>query len=730
MEEKDKDQEVSKTPEETKIEEPQTENTVSNSDDGLSEADKTKSYWKETPFDQMEKVKPTSFAGLDANKPDDSNNESNDKKTKEKKKTNPDDYWRPRYNDKSSGYNNSNGNGGNGGNKGYRPQNDGDNPFSSKKNRVGLIVFAVLIIIFAFTLFNQGASTPEISYSNFKILVENGKVKTANIKNSTIIEFTATDGGTYKTRIPYYDEELLNYLEQYSVDVRGSDQDISILSLIIQLVPWIIFIGFTIMLLKQSSGNGQLMQFGKSHAKQYSDKDIKVKFKDVAGQKEAKYELQEVVEFLKNPKKFEAIGAKIPKGVLLVGPPGTGKTLLAKAVAGEAGVSFFHTSGSDFVEMFVGMGAARVRDLFDQGRKHAPCILFIDEIDAVGRSRGSGLGGGHDEREQTLNQILVEMDGFDTTSGVIVIAATNRADVLDPALLRPGRFDRQVAISLPDIQEREDILKIHAAKVKLGPDVDLSIIARATSGASGADLANLVNEAALYATRANRSTVSLKDFEEARDKMVLGVARKSHVMTAEDKKLTAYHEAGHALLFYYLEDIDPLYKVTIIPHGNAGGVTMGLPENDQSYMKKSTLLSHIKMAMGGYIAEKMLNGQTSTGPSSDIKQATEIARRMVTEFGMSKLGFISLGSEGEPLFLGREIAQHKDYSEETARQIDAEVNSILDECMKDATRILEENRDQLDTLANELIAKETLDDREVRALLGFEQIGPKNSDIS
>ncbi len=735
MEEKDKDQEVSKAPEETKIEEPQTENSANNSannsDDGLSEADKTKSYWKETPYDQMEKVKPTSFAGIDAKKTEDSNKESKGKK--EKKKTNPDDYWRPKYNDRSgsSGNSNGNGNGGRGnGNNGYRPQNDGDNPFSSRKNRIGLIVFAVLIIIFAFTLFNQGASTPEVSYSNFKILVENGKVKSANIKNSTNIEFVATDGGTYKTRIPYYDDELLSYLEQYNVDVRGSDQDISILSLIIQLIPWIIFIGFTIMLLKQSTGNGQLMQFGKSHAKQYSDKDIKVKFKDVAGQKEAKYELQEVVEFLKNPKKFEAIGAKIPKGVLLVGPPGTGKTLLAKAVAGEAGVSFFHTSGSDFVEMFVGMGAARVRDLFDQGRKHAPCILFIDEIDAVGRSRGSGLGGGHDEREQTLNQILVEMDGFDTTSGVIVIAATNRADVLDPALLRPGRFDRQVAISLPDIQEREDILKIHAAKVKLSPDVDLSIIARATSGASGADLANLVNEAALYATRENRTSVTLKDFEEARDKMVLGVARKSHVMTDADKKLTAYHEAGHALLFYYLEDIDPLYKVTIIPHGNAGGVTMGLPETDQSYMKKSTLMSHIKMAMGGYIAEKMLNGQTSTGPSSDIKQATEIARRMVTEFGMSKLGFISLGSEGEPLFLGREIAQHKDYSEETARRIDEEVNSILDECMKEATRILEENRDQLDTLANELIAKETLDDREVRALLGFEQIGPKNSDIS
>ena len=727
MEEKDKDQEVKNSPEETKNENPTPENTTSNSDDGLSEADRTKSYWKETPFDQMQKEKPTSFAGLDANKPEDANG-TKDKKSKEKKTTNPDDYWRPRY---SSSGNGNGGNGGNGGNNGYRPQNDGgDGPFSSRKNRIGLIVFALLIIIFAFTLFNQGASTPEISYSNFKTLVENGRVKSANIKNSTNIEFVASDGVTYKTRIPYYDEELLSFLDKYSVDVKGSDQDVSILSLVIQLLPWIIFIGFTVMLFKQSSGNGQLMQFGKSHAKQYSDKEIKVKFKDVAGQKEAKYELQEVVEFLKNPKKFEAIGAKIPKGVLLVGPPGTGKTLLAKAVAGEAGVSFFHTSGSDFVEMFVGMGAARVRDLFDQGRKHAPCILFIDEIDAVGRSRGSGLGGGHDEREQTLNQILVEMDGFDTTSGVIVIAATNRADVLDPALLRPGRFDRQVAISLPDIQEREDILKIHAAKVKLSPDVDLSIIARATSGASGADLANLVNEAALYATRANRSSVTLKDFEEARDKMVLGVARKSHVMTPEDKKLTAYHEAGHALLFYYLEDIDPLYKVTIIPHGNAGGVTMGLPETDQSYMKKSTLMSHIKMAMGGYIAEKMLNGQTSTGPSSDIKQATEIARRMVTEFGMSKLGFISLGSEGEPLFLGREITQHKDYSEETAKKIDAEVNAILEECMQDATRILEENKDQLDTLANELIAKETLDDREVRALLGFEQIGPKNSDIS
>ena len=722
----------------------------SNSD---SPKTQTPSYWKESPYEGMQKEKPTEFAGLEAGSSNEQSNsqpgnQTNGPKSKdERKKSNPDDYWRPRSSGNggysSSGQNGSSGNSGNGsgfggsngsGDGGYRPPRGGangpDGPFGSRKNRIGLLVFLAIIIIFSFTLFNQGASTPVVSYSNFKTAVENGRVATANIKDSTIIEFTTSDGTLYKTRIPYYDEGLLTYLDKYGVEVKGSDQDVSVLALVIQLLPWIIFIGFSIMLFKQSAGNGQLMQFGKSHAKQYSDKDVKVKFKDVAGQKEAKYELQEVVDFLKEPKKFEAIGARIPKGVLLVGPPGTGKTLLAKAVAGEAGVSFFHTSGSDFVEMFVGMGAARVRDLFDQGRKNAPCILFIDEIDAVGRSRGSGLGGGHDEREQTLNQILVEMDGFDTSAGVIVIAATNRADVLDPALLRPGRFDRQVAISLPDIQEREDILKIHAAKVKMSPDVDLRRIARATPGASGADLANLVNEAALFATRQKRSQVTLADFEQARDKMVLGVARKSHVMTEDDKRLTAYHESGHALLFYYLPDIDPLYKVTIIPHGNAGGVTMGLPENDESYMKRNALMSHIKMAMGGYIAEKLLNGQTSTGPSSDIKQATDIARRMVTEWGMSNLGFISLGSEGEPLFLGREIAQHKDFSEETAKRIDAEINAILDECMTDATRILTEHRDQLDKLANELMAKETLDDNEVRALLGFELVEGKNSDLS
>jgi len=598
------------------------------------------------------------------------------------------------------------------------------------KNRIGLVVMVSLFLLLGLSLFTTRSTAPEITYTTFKALVTNNRVAQVNIKDSTTIEIVTTDGTECKTRIPYRDDGLLDLLSQHSVEVRGSSADISWVAVLLQIVPYAVFIGLMIMMLRNASAGGQMSQFGKSLAKQYSEKDVKIKFSDVAGQKEAKYELEEVVDFLKNPKEFNEIGAKIPRGVLLVGPPGTGKTLIAKAVAGEAGVSFFHTSGSDFVEMFVGMGAARVRDLFDQGRKHAPCILFIDEIDAVGRSRGSGLGGGHDEREQTLNQILVEMDGFETGTGVIVIAATNRADVLDPALLRPGRFDRQVAITLPDIDEREEILKIHSAKIKMDKSIDLRKIARATPGASGADLANLVNEAALYATRAKRKVVQLIDFENARDKMVLGIAKKSHVMTPEDKKLTAYHEAGHALLFYHLPDLDPLYKVTIIPHGNAGGVTMGLPEQDISYMKKSALLSHIKMSMGGYVAEEILNGQTSTGPSSDIKQATEIARRMVTEWGMSNLGFIALGSEGEPLFLGREIAQHKDFSEDTAKKIDKEILSILDSCMKETKAILTEHRDQLDLIANALIERETLDDNEVREILGLEKTGPKNSDLN
>ena len=646
---------------------------------------------------------------------------------KDKKKNDSDSYWHPRDSHYGVGKDGKEDND-------DRPKNDSPYRNQGSRNqkpssRIGVIVMVALAFMLGMTLFSSRSSAPERPYSEFKGLVTSRNVVFADIKDASIIEYTTNDGSVYRTRIPYRDDGLMTALEQNNVVIKGSERENSWLLILLQFVPYLVFIGLMVMVMRSASAGGQMSQFGKSLAKQFNEKDVKTKFKDVAGQKEAKYELEEVVDFLKNPTAFTEIGAKIPRGVLLVGPPGTGKTLIAKAVAGEAGVSFFHTSGSDFVEMFVGMGAARVRDLFDQGRKHAPCILFIDEIDAVGRSRGSGLGGGHDEREQTLNQILVEMDGFDTGTGVIVIAATNRADVLDPALLRPGRFDRQVAITLPDIDEREEILKIHAAKVKMDKSVDLRKIARATPGASGADLANLVNEAALYATRDKRKVVELKDFENARDKMVLGIAKKSHVMTPEDKRLTAYHEAGHALLFYYLPDIDPLYKVTIIPHGNAGGVTMGLPEQDVAYMKKSSLLSHIKMSMGGYVAEQMINGQTSTGPSSDIKQATEIARRMVTEWGMSKLGFISLGSEGEPLFLGREIARHKDFSEDTAKKIDKEILDILSSCMEETKKILTEHRDQLDKLANELITRETMDDNEVRALLGFEATGPKNSDL-
>ena len=647
---------------------------------------------------------------------------------KDKKKNDSDSYWHPRDSHYGVGKDSKEDND-------DRPKNDSPYRNQGSRNqkpssRIGVIVMVALAFMLGMTLFSSRSSAPERPYSEFKGLVTSRNVVFADIKDASIIEYTTNDGSVYRTRIPYRDDGLMTALEQNNVVIKGSERENSWLLILLQFVPYLVFIGLMVMVMRSASAGGQMSQFGKSLAKQFNEKDVKTKFKDVAGQKEAKYELEEVVDFLKNPTAFTEIGAKIPRGVLLVGPPGTGKTLIAKAVAGEAGVSFFHTSGSDFVEMFVGMGAARVRDLFDQGRKHAPCILFIDEIDAVGRSRGSGLGGGHDEREQTLNQILVEMDGFDTGTGVIVIAATNRADVLDPALLRPGRFDRQVAITLPDIDEREEILKIHAANVKMDKSVDLRKIARATPGASGADLANLVNEAALYATRDKRKVVELKDFENARDKMVLGIAKKSHVMTPEDKRLTAYHEAGHALLFYYLPDIDPLYKVTIIPHGNAGGVTMGLPEQDVAYMKKSSLLSHIKMSMGGYVAEQMINGQTSTGPSSDIKQATEIARRMVTEWGMSKLGFISLGSEGEPLFLGREIARHKDFSEDTAKKIDKEILDILSSCMEETKKILTEHRDQLDKLANELITRETMDDNEVRALLGFEATGPKNSDLS
>lgn len=602
------------------------------------------------------------------------------------------------------------------------PQRNGG-PFQPGKNRVALIVFVVLLSTFVIMLLGDPRSAlQEVPYTNFLKYVENGQVISVEIQENSLIKFTLVNSMSAKTRIPYFDDTLLDTLRKNNVSVTGTVQDISLLQVLLQLLPWAIFLGFSIMLWRQASGaNGKMMSsLGKSHAKEYMDSDVKITFADVAGQKEAKYELQEVVEFLKHPAKFQQIGARIPKGVLLVGPPGTGKTLLAKAVAGEAGVSFFHTSGSDFVEMFVGMGAARVRDLFEQGRKNAPCILFIDELDAVGRTRGSGLGGGHDEREQTLNQMLVEMDGFDTASGVIVIAATNRPDVLDPALLRPGRFDRQVVVDLPDIQEREEILKIHCRKVRLESDVDLHRIARATPGTSGADLANLVNEAALFAARNGKETVSMADVEQARDKILLGVARESRFMTEDEKRATAYHEAGHTLLHYYLKHLDPLHKVTIIPHGRALGLTISLPEKDAYTKNRSMLMDWIKVCMGGYVAEDLVYGETTTGTSNDIKQATDVARRMVTEWGMSDLGFVSYGKEDEPLFLGREIAQHKDYSEETAKKIDSEISRILSEAMSETRSILSEHRDQLDKITEALVEHETLDDQQIRELLGFE----------
>ncbi len=607
-------------------------------------------------------------------------------------------------------------------------------PSNNPKNRFALIVFITLAIMFAYMFFDSaaGAKDQVVPYTTFTGYVDANQVMQVEIKEQSLIRFVLKNGISAQTRIPYFDESLLPSLKAKGVSVTGSVQEISFLQILLQLLPWIIFIGFTIMLYRQSSGlNGKMMStLGKSRAKEYMETDTKITFKDVAGQVEAKYELEEVVSFLKHPDHFTKVGAKIPRGVLLVGPPGTGKTLLAKAVAGESGVSFFHTSGSDFVEMFVGMGAARVRDLFEQARKHSPCILFIDELDAVGRTRGGGLGGGNDEREQTLNQILVEMDGFATTVGVIVMAATNRPDVLDPALLRPGRFDRQVVVDLPDIQEREEILKIHCRKIKLEKDVDLKRLARGSAGTSGADLANLVNEAALFAARKNKSTVNMEDMEEARDKILLGVARKSRAMNEQEKLATAYHEAGHALLHYYLKHLDPLHKVTIIPHGRALGLTVSLPERDPYTKTKSMLDDWIKVCMGGYVAEELVYGETTTGTSNDIKQATDLARRMVTEWGMSGLGFVNLADESEPLFLGREITQHKDYSEETAKRIDQEIHAILDAAMQKTRDILSMNREKLELLTKELVEKETLDDAQIRVLLGFDQIMEPVSEVS
>ncbi|MDR2730472.1 MAG: ATP-dependent zinc metalloprotease FtsH [Treponema sp.] len=596
-----------------------------------------------------------------------------------------------------------------------------------KQSGFALVFFLIMMGLAAFYFFrNDTAPVREVPYSDFTRFLDQNQVEAVTIHDDKYIDIflkgTSPNGtAQLKTRIPYSDPALLNNLREKNINVSGAGTKIGLWRFLLDMLPWFFGFGIILFMFRNMQGMGnKTFQFGKSRAKRYHDEGKKVSFTDVAGQKDAKYELEEVVEFLKNPQKFTKMGARIPKGVLLVGMPGTGKTLMARSVAGEAGVAFFHMSGSDFVEMFVGVGASRVRDLFEQGRKNAPCIIFIDELDAVGRTRGAGYGGGHDEREQTLNQLLVEMDGFDSKDGVIILAATNRPDVLDPALLRPGRFDRQVVVAMPDIKEREAILQIHAAKIPLDKTIDLSRIARASPGMSGADIANLVNEAALFAARKDKPEVEMSDFEEARDKVLMGVARKTLVVSDKERRMTAIHEAGHALLHYFLKNADPLHKVTIVPHGRALGMALSLPEEDSYSRARGWIEDRIAICYGGWLAEKLFYDETTTGTKNDIQQATEMARNMVCEWGMAdEMGPVAYGQEDEPIFLGKEIARHKDYSEDTALRIDKAVREILDRARNNADRIINERRNELEKLADALLARETLVDDEVREILGL-----------
>ena len=590
----------------------------------------------------------------------------------------------------------------------------------------------VIIALLLFALFNlfQGPTTrgnaSKVAYSDFISQVEAGDVRKVTIKGQQITG-VYRDGRTLETFAPD-DPRLIDKLSEQGVQVEAQppEEGSQLLSVLISWFPMLLLIGVWIFFMRQmQSGGGKAMGFGKSRARLLTEKTGRVTFEDVAGIDEAKQELEEVVEFLKDPQKFQRLGGKIPKGCLLVGPPGTGKTLLARAIAGEANVPFFTISGSDFVEMFVGVGASRVRDMFEQGKKNAPCIIFIDEIDAVGRHRGAGLGGGNDEREQTLNQLLVEMDGFESNEGVILIAATNRPDVLDPALLRSGRFDRQVVVPNPDILGREQILKIHMRKVPLGPDAEPRVVARGTPGFSGADLANLVNEAALLAARAGKRVVTMSDFEAAKDKVLMGAERRSMVMSDDEKRLTAYHEAGHALVALSVPKHDPLHKVTIIPRGRALGVTMSLPEQDRYSQSKVELESRLAVMFGGRVAEEIVFGDenVTTGAGNDIKQATDMARRMVTEFGFSdKLGPLRYTDNQEEVFLGHSVTQQKHVSDATAKVIDDEVRRLIDEAEASAKTILHQRRDDLEKLADALLEYETLSGDEVRTLLRGEPI--------
>lgn len=597
-------------------------------------------------------------------------------------------------------------------------------------SNVNKLIFWVVIICLAvilYTVVGRGKGKPEVNlaFSQFLSEVEAGRIKSVKISGTEVKgQFVDDSQGPMRTLIPANYPEVYKILREKNVAMEMQEAtNGNLISLLVNAVPFVLLLGLWIFMMRQmQSGGNKALSFGKSRARLHSSQQKKVTFKDVAGVEEAKEELGEIIEFLREPQKFQKLGGRIPKGVLLVGPPGTGKTLLARAIAGEANVPFFSISGSDFVEMFVGVGASRVRDLFEQGKKNAPCIIFIDEIDAVGRHRGAGLGGGHDEREQTLNQLLVEMDGFESNEGVILVAATNRPDVLDPALLRPGRFDRRVVVGRPDVKGREQILRVHTKKVPLGDDVDLMVLARGTPGFAGADLANLVNEAALVAARHNRKVVMQLDFELAKDRVIMGAERKSMMLSDEEKMNTAYHEAGHALLAVLIPDADPLHKVTIIPRGMALGLTMQLPVDDKHSYNKVYLEAQLAILMGGRIAEEIFMKQMTTGAGNDIERATDMARKMVCEWGMSELGPMSYGKKEEQIFLGREISQHRDYSESTAIAIDAQVRKLVDNGYARARKYIEANQDAMVRIAEALLEREVLDGSEVTQLIRGETL--------
>ena len=583
----------------------------------------------------------------------------------------------------------------------------------------------IMVIIWMFDLYGEKNSKPaDISYTSFMQHVQQDEIKQVTIVDN-VISGKLKDGKEFSTVAPN-DSKLVEKLEAKKVDIKAElpPQPPWWMSILSSILPMLIIVGLWFMLMNQGgAGGGKVMNFGKSRARRYDEEKLKITFKDVAGAEEAKQELEEVVEFLKHPQKYNDLGAKIPKGVLLYGPPGTGKTLLAKAVAGEAGVPFFSISGSDFVEMFVGVGASRVRDLFDQAKKSAPCIVFIDEIDAVGRQRGAGLGGGHDEREQTLNQLLVEMDGFSANEGIIMIAATNRPDILDPALLRPGRFDRQIVVDRPDIKGRTEILKVHVKGKPMGQDVNLDVIAQRTPGFTGADLSNLVNEAALLTARKDKKAINMPEMEEAAERVIMGPERKSRVISDKEKRLTAYHEGGHTIVGMLLEHTDPVHKVTIIPRGRAGGYTLSLPKEDKYYATRSEMLDELKVLLGGRVAEALVLKEISSGASNDLQRATQMARQMICEYGMSEnIGPVTFGHRQDQVFLGRDIARDKDYSEEVAAEIDKEVRSFMEDAYAATEKLLSDNIDKLHVIAKALMEKETLEEEEINQLVKYGHI--------